>query len=188
VDELHHSFTTTLAALTSVVETKDDHTAAHGQDVSELAERIARRLGLSQIEARDVRYAALLHDVGKIAVPSEILLKPAALTEAEWAVMRSHAEIGADLVSRIAAFAHVAAAVRHHHERIDGTGYPAGLLSQEIPLAARIIAACDTFDAIISDRPYRRARSVEEARAELRSVAGSQLDPLVVDALLAELE
>jgi putative nucleotidyltransferase with HDIG domain len=187
VEELHHSFTTTLAALTGAVETKDDKTAMHGHDVAEIAERIARRLGLSDGEARDVRYAALLHDVGKIAVPSEILLKPAALDEEEWRVMRSHAEIGAELVARIDAFAHIAAAVRHHHERIDGSGYPGGLSGEEIPLAARIIAACDTFDAITSDRPYRQARSIEEARTELESVAGSQLDRRVVDALLAEL-
>jgi putative nucleotidyltransferase with HDIG domain len=187
IDELHHSFTTTLAALTGAVEAKDDKTALHGNDVAELAERIATRLGLSVTEARDIRYAALLHDVGKIAVPSEILLKPAALTEEEWKVMRSHAEIGAELVSRIDAFAHIAGAVRHHHERIDGKGYPDGLRGEKIPLAARIIAACDTFDAITSDRPYRRARSVEEARAELTGVAGSQLDPAVVEALFAEL-
>jgi putative nucleotidyltransferase with HDIG domain len=186
VDELHHSFTTTLAALTGAVETKDDNTATHGHDVAELAERIASRLGLGEADARNVRYAALLHDVGKIAVPSEILLKPGALDDGEWAVMRSHAEIGAALVARIEAFAHIADAVRHHHERIDGTGYPGGLHGDEIPLAARIIAACDTFDAITSDRPYRKARSVEEALAELRSVTGSQLDPRVVEALLAE--
>jgi len=187
VDELHHSFTTTLAALTGAVETKDDNTAVHGHDVAELAERIASRLGLSLAEARDVRYAALLHDVGKIAVPSEILLKPGALDDGEWLIMRSHAEIGASLVSRIDAFAHIADAVRHHHERIDGAGYPGGLHGEEIPLGARIIAACDTFDAITSDRPYRKARSVEEALEELRSVTGSQLDPQVVEALLAEL-
>jgi putative nucleotidyltransferase with HDIG domain len=187
IDELHNSFTTTLAALTGAVETKDNGTALHGSDVAELAERIATRLGLGATEARNVRYAALLHDIGKIAVPSEILLKPAALSEDEWAVMRSHAEIGAELVARIDAFSHTADAVRHHHERIDGSGYPAGLAGEEIPLAARIIAACDTFDAITSDRPYRKGRSVEEARKELETVAGSQLDPVVVQALLAEL-
>ncbi len=184
VEELHRSFTTTLAALTAAVETKDGSTAIHGDEVARLAESIAGRLGLSAAEARDVRYAALLHDIGKIAVPSEILLKPGALTDAEWALMRAHAPIGADLVARIAAFAHLAGAVRHHHERIDGGGYPDGLAGEDIPLAARIIAACDTFDAMTTDRPYRAARSIEEATAELRRVAGDQLDPRVVDALI----
>lgn len=187
VDELHHSFTATLAALTAAVETKDDGTAMHGEDVAALAERIARRLGLSPAEGRDVRYAALLHDIGKIGVPSEILLKPASLDDAEWKLMRAHVEIGAELVERIGPFAHLAGAVRHHHERVDGGGYPDRLCGETIPLAARIIAACDTFDAITTDRPYRRARSVQDARAELRRVAGTQLDPDVVEALLAEL-
>ena len=187
VDELHHSFTTTLAALTAAVETKDDGTAMHGEDVAALAERIARRLGLTAAEGRDVRYAALLHDIGKIGVPSEILLKPAALTDDEWVLMRGHVQIGAELVERVAPFAHLADVVRHHHERIDGDGYPDRLAGDTIPLAARIIAACDTFDAITTDRPYRRARSAEEARTELRRVAGTQLDPEVVEALLAEL-
>ena len=187
VDELHHSFTTTLAALTAAVETKDDGTAMHGEDVAALAERIARRLGLTAAEGRDVRYAALLHDIGKIGVPSEILLKPAALTDDEWVLMRGHVQIGAELVERVAPFAHLADVVRHHHERIDGDGYPDRLAGDTIPLAARIIAACDTFDAITTDRLYRRARSAEEARTELRRVAGTQLDPEVVEALLAEL-
>ena len=187
VDELHHSFTTTLAAMTAAVETKDDGTAMHGEDVAALAERIARRLGLTAAEGRDVRYAALLHDIGKIGVPSEILLKPAALTDDEWVLMRGHVQIGAELVERVAPFAHLADVVRHHHERIDGDGYPDRLAGDTIPLAARIIAACDTFDAITTDRPYRRARSAEEARTELRRVAGTQLDPEVVEALLAEL-
>ncbi len=188
VEELHQSFTTTLAALTAAVETKDDETAVHGDEVARLAERVAHRLGLSAAESRDVRYAALLHDIGKIAVPSEILLKPGALTDAEWKVMRAHATIGADLVARIAPFAHLSDAVRHHHERIDGAGYPDGLAGEDIPLAARIIAACDTFDAMTTDRPYRAALSIEEATVELRRVAGSQLDTRVVDAFLAELE
>ena len=161
--------------------------AAHGFDVAELAERVARRLGLSAREAADVRLAAMLHDIGKIAIPSEILLKPGTLTDAEWETMRSHASIGADLVARIAAFAHLAPMVRHHHERFDGGGYPGGLAGAGIPLGARVIAACDSFDAITTDRPYRRARSAAEAIDELVRVRASQLDPDVVDALIEEL-
>jgi HD-GYP domain-containing protein (c-di-GMP phosphodiesterase class II) len=187
IADLERAFTTTLAALTSTVEAKDDYTANHGEDVAGLAERVALRMSLSRAQARDVRYAAMLHDVGKIAVPSEILLKPGPLSEAEWEKMRSHAAIGGELVARIEAFAHLAPAVRSSHERWDGGGYPDGLAGEEIPLAARIIAACDTYDAIVTDRPYRPARSPRQARAELRRVAGAQLDEGAVAALLAEL-
>jgi len=187
IADLERTFTTTLAALTSTVEAKDDYTAAHGEDVADLAERVARRLNLSRAQARDVRYAAMLHDVGKIAVPSEILLKPGPLTEEEWVTMRGHAAVGGELVGRIDAFAHLAPAVRSSHERWDGGGYPDGLAGESIPLAARIIAACDTYDAIVTDRPYRPARTPAEAGQELRRVAGAQLDERVVAALLDEL-
>ncbi len=187
VADLEGAFTTALAALTSTVEAKDDYTACHGEDVAVLAEQVALRLSLSSAEARDVRYAAMLHDLGKVAVPSEILLKPGPLTDEEWVTMRSHAAIGGELVGRIDAFAHLACAVRASHERWDGGGYPDGLSGEQIPLAARIIAACDTYDAIITDRPYRAARSPREACEELRRVAGAQLDTVVVDALVDEL-
>jgi two-component system cell cycle response regulator len=156
--------------------------------VAELAQRIALRMSLSAAEARDVRYAAMLHDIGKVAVPSEILLKPGPLTEEEWLVMRSHAAVGGDLVARIDAFSHLAPAVRASHERWDGGGYPDGLAGEAIPLAARIITACDTYDAIVTDRPYRPARSSAEAREELRRVAGTQLDRRVVTAVIDELD
>jgi HD-GYP domain-containing protein (c-di-GMP phosphodiesterase class II) len=187
IADLEGAFTTALAALTSTVEAKDDYTAAHGEDVAALAERVALRMSLSDAHARDVRYAAMLHDIGKVAVPSEILLKPGPLTEEEWVAMRSHAAVGGELVARIDAFAHLAPAVRASHERWDGCGYPDGLAGERIPLAARIIAACDTYDAIVTDRPYRPARSGGEACAELLHVAGSQLDARVVAAVIEEL-
>ncbi|HSZ13058.1 MAG TPA: HD domain-containing phosphohydrolase [Solirubrobacteraceae bacterium] len=187
VADLEGAFTTALAALTSTVEAKDDYTACHGEDVAVLSERVALRIGLSNAQARDVRYAAMLHDLGKVAVPDEILQKPGPLTDEEWVVMRGHAAIGGELVGRIDAFAHLAPAVRASHERWDGGGYPDGLAGEAIPLAARIIAACDTYDAIVTDRPYRPARSAREACEELHRVVGSQLDATVVDALVAEL-
>ncbi len=187
VNDLEGAFTTALAALTSTVEAKDDYTACHGEDVAVLAERVALRMSLSRAQARDVRYAAMLHDLGKVAVPSEILLKPGPLTDEEWVTMRSHAAIGGELVGRIDAFAHLAPAVRASHERWDGGGYPDNLAGEEIPLAARIIAACDTYDAIVTDRPYRPARTPQEACEELRRVAGTQLDACVVDAVVDEL-
>jgi HD-GYP domain-containing protein (c-di-GMP phosphodiesterase class II) len=185
--EQERTFTTTLAVLMSTVEAKDDYTASHEEDVAGLSERVALRMGMSPSRARDVRYAALLHDVGKVAVPSEILLKPGPLNEAEWVAMRRHTVVGGDLVARIDAFAHLAPAVRASHERWDGDGYPDGLAGEDIPLPARIIAACDTYDAIVTDRPYRAARTPARARAELRGVAGAQLDARVVAALLDEL-
>jgi HD-GYP domain-containing protein (c-di-GMP phosphodiesterase class II) len=187
VADLEQTFTTTLTALMSTVEAKDDYTASHEQDVADLTQRVALRLGLSASRARDVRHAALLHDVGKVAVPSEILLKPAPLNDDEWVVMRSHAAAGGSLVERIPAFAHLAPAVRASHERWDGGGYPDGLAGEQVPLAARIIAACDTYEAIVTDRPYRPARTPAEAAAELRRVAGTQLDARVVATLLEEL-
>jgi HD-GYP domain-containing protein (c-di-GMP phosphodiesterase class II) len=187
LDDLERAFTTMLGVLVSTVEAKDGYTAAHGEDVSDLAERVAQRIGLTPRQVRDVRYAAMLHDVGKIVVPSEILLKPGPLTDVEWVQMRRHTEVGGELVARVDAFAHLAPAVRASHERVDGGGYPDGLVGEAIPLAARIIAACDTFDAIVTERPYRAARSDVEAAAELRRVSGSQLDAAVVLALLQEL-
>jgi len=188
VADLEGAFTTALAALTSTVEAKDDYTACHGEDVAVLAERVALRMALSNIQARDVRYAAMLHDLGKVAIPSEILLKPGPLDDKEWETMRGHAAIGGELVARIDAFAHLAPAVRASHERWDGGGYPDGLAGEEIPLAARIISACDTYDAIVTDRPYRAGRTPQEACEELRRVSGTQLDEIVVAALMAELD
>jgi HD-GYP domain-containing protein (c-di-GMP phosphodiesterase class II) len=188
VADLEGAFTTALAVLTSTVEAKDDYTACHGEDVAVLAERVALRMRLPGSHAREVRYAAMLHDIGKVAVPSEILLKPGPLTDEEWVIMRTHAAIGGELVGRIDAFAHLAPAVRASHERWDGGGYPDGLAGEQIPLAARIIAGCDTYDAIVTDRPYRPARTPREACVELERVAGTQLDPRIVTAVIQELD
>jgi HD-GYP domain-containing protein (c-di-GMP phosphodiesterase class II) len=187
VADLEQTFTTTLTALMSTVEAKDDYTASHEQQVADLSRRVALRLGMGATHAGDVRYAALLHDLGKVAVPSEILLKPGPLNEQEWVKMRSHAAAGGTLVANIPAFAHLAPAVRASHERWDGHGYPDALAGDRIPLAARIISACDTYEAIVTDRPYRAARTPAEAAEELRRVAGTQLDARVVGALLDEL-
>ncbi len=147
-----------------------------------LAERIAEALDLTSDSIRVVRYASVLHDIGKVGIPDAILNKPGKLDESEWEFMRRHPRIGADVVGRIDGFEEIAAAVLAHHERYDGGGYPSGLKGDEIPIEARIISVVDTYDAMTSDRPYRRALSHDTAIAELSRCAGTQLDTRVVEA------
>jgi putative nucleotidyltransferase with HDIG domain len=184
--ELESTFMTTLAALSDALEHKDAYTAEHAREVEGLAERVGERLGLAGEELRTVRYAALLHDIGKIGISSEILNKPSALTDDEFEKIKQHTVIGARMLERIPFFEHVHPLVRSAHERWDGRGYPDGLATREIPLGARIICACDAFHAMTSDRPYRSAMPVVDAIAELRRHSGGQFDPAVVDALTAE--
>jgi diguanylate cyclase (GGDEF)-like protein/putative nucleotidyltransferase with HDIG domain len=184
--ELESTFMTTLAALSDALEHKDAYTAAHAREVEDLSERVGARLGLTGEDLRTVRYAALLHDIGKIGIPSEILSKPSKLTDEEFEQIKQHTVIGARMLERIPFFEHVHPLVRSAHERWDGRGYPDGLAASEIPLGARIICACDAFHAMTSDRPYRSAMPVTDAIAELNREAGRQFDPAVVDALVAE--
>jgi putative nucleotidyltransferase with HDIG domain len=177
---------TTLAALCDALEHKDAYTAAHAHDVADLSEAVGRRIGLEGAELRNVRYAALLHDIGKIGIRTEILVKPGKLTDAEFAEMKQHTVIGQRILEPIPFFADVHRIVRWAHERWDGGGYPDGIAAGEIPLAARIICACDAFHAMTSDRPYRAAMPVADAVAELHRHSGSQFDPQVVDALVEE--
>ena len=185
--ELESTFTTTLAVLSDALEAKDSYTAAHADDVADVAVGVARRLGLEEAEQRIVRYGALLHDIGKIGVRSEVLNKPSRLTAEEFEEIKQHTVIGARMLERIPFFAPVQPIVRSAHERWDGRGYPDGLAGEDIPLGARIVCACDAFHAMTSDRPYSKARSAEEAAAEMRRCAGTQFDTRVVDALLADL-
>jgi diguanylate cyclase (GGDEF)-like protein/putative nucleotidyltransferase with HDIG domain len=184
--ELESTFMTTLAALSDALEHKDAYTAAHAREVEQLSERVGARLGLAGEELRTVRYAALLHDIGKIGIPSEILNKPARLTDEEFEQIKQHTVIGARMLERIPFFEHVHPLVRSAHERWDGRGYPDALAASEIPLGARIICTCDAFHAMTSDRPYRAAMPAVEAIAEVRRHAGRQFDPAVVDAVVAE--
>src|SRR4051794_37464494 len=182
--ELESTFMTTLAALCDALEQKDAYTAAHAHDVAELSEGVAERLGLSVDDVRTVRYAALLHDIGKIGTRTEILTKPGKLTESEFAEMKQHTLIGQRILEPIPFFSEVHRLVRWAHERWDGAGYPDGIAGQDIPLGARIICACDAFHAMTSDRPYRAAMPLSEALAELGRHAGTQFDPRVVEALV----
>jgi len=156
----------------------------HAEEVARLARHTAEQLGQSSRVAHRCALAGLLHDIGKLAVPEQILTKPGPLDDAEWAIMRTHPAVGADIVRHVPALRQVAKAVRHHHERYAGGGYPDDLSGDAIPLEARIIAAADAYAAITADRPYSSARTPQEAAVELRRSAGSHLDPAVVEALL----
>jgi diguanylate cyclase (GGDEF)-like protein/putative nucleotidyltransferase with HDIG domain len=157
----------------------------HLATVADLAVAVARRLGLSPAEVEQVRHAADLHDVGKVAIPDAILDKPGPLDDDEWTFMRRHTIIGERIVAAAPALSEVATLVRASHERHDGHGYPDGLAGDQIPLGARIVAVCDSFDAMVADRPYRVPLSHTGALAELERCAGSQFDPAVVAAFRA---
>jgi two-component system cell cycle response regulator len=167
---------------------RDPDLVDHSTDVAALAEAVARAFGLSPAEAIDVRHAAELHDVGKVAIPDAILRKPGRLDDVEWAFIRQHTLIGERILGAAPALARVAPLVRSTHERWDGLGYPDGLAGTDIPLGARIVAVADAYDAMVSERPYAAARSHACALYELRRCAGSQFDPDVVEAYCAELD
>jgi putative nucleotidyltransferase with HDIG domain len=185
--ELERAFSTTLGALRGALEMKDSYTADHAGEVTALCERVGDELGLDPDSLRHLRYAALLHDIGKIGIRSEILTKPGRLTESEFDEMKQHTVLGAGMLRQIPFFSEVHPLVRSAHERWDGRGYPDGLAGEAIPLGARVVCACDAFHAMTSDRPYRAAMALDAARAELQRCAGTQFDPRVVEALLATL-
>lgn len=171
-------------ALAAALEAKDPYTRGHSQRVASNATAIATELGLSAAEIERIRWASLLHDIGKIATPEHILHKRGPLSDDERAVMSMHPERGANILKQMAPFRPFVEYVRSHQEAYDGSGYPEGLAGDAIPMGARIIRVADTFDAIISDRPYQRGRSVEEAIEALRQLAGTELDPMLVDVFI----
>jgi HD-GYP domain-containing protein (c-di-GMP phosphodiesterase class II) len=180
--EVH--YTETIEALVSALEARDPYTEAHAGRIRDLAVSIAIAMQLPYEQRRAVRLGAILHDVGKIGISDAILLKPGPLTEAEWAIMRTHPEIGERMLKNIDFLASALPIVRHHHERWDGGGYPDGLVHENIPLGARIVAVCDAFDAMTSDRPYRRALRLDAACKELKDNSGTQFDPGCVDLIV----
>jgi HD-GYP domain-containing protein (c-di-GMP phosphodiesterase class II) len=172
-----------LAGLTA----RDGYTGAHSQAVVDLALAIGRRLELEEILLGNLHWTAVLHDIGKLGVAEEILRKPGKLTDVERLEMRRHAEIGERIIAATPELAHLARSIRAEHERWDGAGYPDGLMGEEIPLSSRIVFVSDAYHAMISERPYRAARTVADARRELERNAGSQFCPTVVAAALAVL-
>jgi HD-GYP domain-containing protein (c-di-GMP phosphodiesterase class II) len=185
IGELETAHFDTIKALAGALESKDFYTRNHSDRTVIHAELIGRRLGLSTEERLHVRYAAILHDIGKIGIPEAILNKPAGLTEEEYALMKRHPLIGAAIVEHIAFLRPVIPLIRHDHERWDGCGYPDGLKGEAIPLGSRIIAVVDAYDAMAVDRIYRKAPGHEFALSELRRCAGTQFDPTVVEAFIS---
>jgi len=174
-------------SLAAAVEAKDKYTEKHTHRVAETARHVGMKLGLPE-RALDALYrGGIIHDIGKIGVPDAILLKPGPLAGDEIRIMRAHTTIGESIVRPLRSGANLLPIIRNHHERFDGSGYPDGLAGRAIPRLARIVAVCDSYDALVTDRPYRKARSVDEAIATLADGAGKQWDPEVVEVLVGEL-
>jgi HD-GYP domain-containing protein (c-di-GMP phosphodiesterase class II) len=185
--ELETSFLATIDALVRALEAQDMYTSGHALSIADLARRVGRVLGLDAGALRDVEHAAVLHDIGKIGIPSELLRKRGPLSTGERDHMRSHPEIGARILEPVERLRQLAPLVRFSHECWDGSGYPDGLAGERIPIGSRIVFVCDAFDAMTTDRAYRLAMSPQDAIAELRRCAGTQFDPKVVAAFEATL-
>src|SRR6201991_3117490 len=182
LDSLEDAYRATLRALTTALETRDSETHGHSERVVSYSLRLGREYGLSSDEMKSLEFGSLLHDIGKIGVPDSILRKPAKLTDEEWVRMREHPLHGQQILRGIEFLQGAARVVAQHHEKWDGTGYPLGLVEEEIDVNARIFAVADAFDAITSDRVYRRGKPYEAAAQELDDFAGRQFDPVVVEA------
>jgi len=182
--ELRRQHLSTIQALATAIEMRDSYTEDHSMRMAELAVATARELRVPANEVEVIRYAAILHDIGKLGVSDQILNKPAQLTEKEWAKMKEHPKIGMEIVSKIDSLKEASHIVYYHHERYDGHGYPERLKGEDIPIGARILAVVDAYDAMTSKRPYRSAYPVERAIEELRKNAGTQFDGKVVEAFL----
>jgi diguanylate cyclase (GGDEF)-like protein len=187
-EQLDRAYLGTAEALAAALEAKDSYTAQHAHSIVKWAEAVGRRLGLQDRELRDLRYGAVFHDIGKIAIPEAILNKQGPLDDREREIMERHTLVGEQILAPVEFLKGVRPIVRHEHERWDGNGYPDGLRGEEIPLGARIVLVCDAYHAMTSDRPYRASMSEADARAELRAGAGTQFDPRVVDNFLAVLD
>ena len=187
-EELKRTFFETSQALAEAIEMRDPYTGGHTQRVMNYSIAIAEEMGLSKEEIEKIKISAILHDIGKIGIEDSILRKPSALNDEELKKMMEHPQIGEEIVKKVSSLRDIALIIRAHQERFDGKGYPDGLKDGEIPLAARIIAVADTFDAMVTDRPYRKGMPVSAALEELKKKRGIQFDPDVIDAFLKAFE
>lgn len=188
LDELRETYVATMTSLAQVVEAKDTTTRGHLDRTQAYGMALAKKVDPEMASRPEVSYGFFLHDIGKVGIPERVLCKPGPLDEAEWVVMREHPVVGAQIVEPIKFLAGSVEIVLSHHERWDGKGYPKGLAGRDIPLAARVFAVADCFDAMTSDRPYRRALPAEVALEEIGAGAGSQFDPEVVEAFFEVIE
>lgn len=177
--------TSVICAMNQLLDLKDLNTGVHSTRLAEWAVRIGRDLGLDDECLRDLETAAILHDIGKIGVPDAILRKPAKLTEEEYAVIKKHPEYGWAVLRAVPGFERVSLFVLHHHEAFNGKGYPAGLRGDEIPIGSRIVSVMDSFDAMVSSRPYRKGLPLDEAIRRLEADTGKQFDPVVTPKFIA---
>jgi putative nucleotidyltransferase with HDIG domain len=184
MQDLERSYDITLEAMGDALDLRDAETEGHSKRVTGYAIALGREMGLNAEELKVIARGAFLHDIGKISTPDEVLLKPGKLDERETEIMREHCERGYQMVRKIPFLREASEIVFAHQESYDGTGYPRGLSGDEIPLGARIFAIADTLDAITSDRPYRKGRTFDEARAEIQRCSGRQFDPKIVEIFL----
>lgn len=182
--DMRRQHLSTIQALAAAIEARDPYTEKHSERMAEYAVATARELGLSVSTAEVMRYAAILHDIGKIGIDDEILGKQNGLTPEEWTKIREHPSIGKDILSQIDSLNKASQLIYSHHERYDGKGYPGGFKGEDIPMGARILGVIDAYDAMTSKRPYRPAYSAKEAIDELKGKAGTQFDGKVVEAFL----
>ncbi|MBI3924987.1 MAG: GAF domain-containing protein [Armatimonadetes bacterium] len=183
-NKLQNLFISSIGALANSIDARDPYTAGHSKRVTDYSVMIAEAMGIGGQDLEDIRYAALLHDIGKIKIRDHILNKPGRLTDDEFAEMKKHPEYGVQIMAPVSAFERILPFILHHHERFDGRGYPAELEGEDIPLQARIMCVADCFDAMTCDRPYRKGMPMEKAVTELRSNSGSQFDPRAVEVFL----
>ncbi len=182
--DLRDDLVSFVRALSAALDAVDPYTHDHSVRVADYSVRVARQMGLPATEVETIRYAALVHDIGKIAQRPDVIRKPSGLSDEERRLMRRHPEAGAKIIGQIRALSDAARMVRTHHWRPDGKGYPSGLSAADVPLGARIIHVCDAFDAMTSDRPYRKGLPIERALTEIRRHAGAQFDPAIVEVLI----
>ena len=183
-ERLEGAYLGTAEALAAALEAKDSYTASHSRAVVGRTQEVGRRLSMAEPDLQTLRFAAIFHDIGKIAVPEHILEKPAPLNEAEWSFVRQHPRIGQLIIDESGGLREAGKIILHHHERFSGHGYPHGLRGREIPLGSRIVAIAAAYDAMIRDRPYKSAISHDQALSELRRCSGTQFDPDLVAVFL----